>query len=159
MRNRVPTTLTLPPELIERVDRLASADERSRSFVVARALQFFCDANENPGGEVMPPGPDSAPARMCDPAAPAACAPVSLRGTVQAAEPPSTDKVQAMLDTENRARATALGETNARHAAVLDRARMLARERAESERQQRDRVAAQNAENLSRLDRPYGDER
>ena len=47
---KVPTCVTLPPTLIERVDRIAEAEERSRSFIVARALRTFCDAIE-PGAD------------------------------------------------------------------------------------------------------------
>jgi hypothetical protein len=45
---RVPVCVTLPPGLIERADRIAEADERSRSYVVTRALQTYCDSIEIP---------------------------------------------------------------------------------------------------------------
>ena len=53
MRNVAPVTLTLPPELIERASRIAEAEARSRSYVVARALQVYCDSIEIPLGATM----------------------------------------------------------------------------------------------------------
>ena len=51
---KVPTCVTLPPDLLARVDRLAEADERSRSFVVAQALKSYCDAAEFHGAGFRP---------------------------------------------------------------------------------------------------------
>ena len=50
--SRLPSThvtLRLPSELVERFDRLAAALERSRSWVMLRALQQYLEAE---GGEI-----------------------------------------------------------------------------------------------------------
>src|SRR5579859_4507023 len=45
---KIQTSVALQPDLLTRVDRIAAADARSRSYVVAQALTAFCDANERP---------------------------------------------------------------------------------------------------------------
>lgn len=65
MRNVCPITLTLPPGLISRVDGIADADGRSRSALVARVLQTFCDQIEKPAGDSLQPPPAHAGAPAC----------------------------------------------------------------------------------------------
>lgn len=43
MNTRIATTLTLPPELVARLDAAADADERSRSAMATLAIRSFLD--------------------------------------------------------------------------------------------------------------------
>jgi predicted transcriptional regulator len=69
---RVPVCVTLPPELIERADRIADQDDRSRSYVVAQALRTFCEAAETPvRGAGLCPGVADTAGLAAPPSAPA----------------------------------------------------------------------------------------
>ena len=56
---KVQTSVALPPDLLARVNAVAESAERSRSYVVSRALEAFCDALESPPSGAtsgLPPG-------------------------------------------------------------------------------------------------------
>jgi len=78
---RIPVCVTLPPDLIARADRIAEAEDRSRSYIVTTALRTFCDQIEIPGGEVMPAAADAA----ADPVAPSRVGGGTPPGTASAA--------------------------------------------------------------------------
>ncbi len=113
---RVPVCVTLPPSLIERADRLAEADERSRSFIVTRALERYCEDFElRPPGLTPPVMPEAA--RSGAPSVPG-----------------GTPFPAAAL-----------------HIGTLLRSQKIAAERAETDRQNRERVAHQNADYMNDL--------
>jgi len=57
---KVPVCVTLPPDLIARADRIADETDRSRSYIVARALSTFCDQIEYPSRGLGPAASDTA---------------------------------------------------------------------------------------------------
>jgi hypothetical protein len=122
---RVPTCVTLPPDLLARVDRIAEADERSRSFVVARALQTYCDQIEIPSAaRVSVPRPVVRVAALaCEANAPA--------GDGLDLSPPPALSYPATL-----------------HVAALRRSAAVQDERAETGRQHRERVMQNTTEAL-----------
>jgi hypothetical protein len=94
--SRIPICVTVAPTLISRVDAIAEADERSRSYVVSKALEQFCDALEpaglpNPAMAAAVPSSDAHAAASSPPGVflPLAPQPAALCGdAARAAEAP-----------------------------------------------------------------------
>jgi len=140
MRNVAPVTLTLPPELIERASRIAAAEARSRSFVVARALQVYCDANEIPPGGLADDEADLAAGARAPSGSPAAPLP---GGFLEVAPPQPAAKCGTdagrfpTSDLYSNVHVDALRRVHARHT-----------ERAEIARQHRERVLRETTESM-----------
>jgi hypothetical protein len=62
---KVPVTITIPPDQLARLDQIAADLDRSRSWVASRALGAFLAVTDNPSpnqaapGEAEPPGAGS----------------------------------------------------------------------------------------------------
>jgi len=54
------TSVTLPPDLVDRADEVADEQDRSRSNLVTRAVRRYCDAHEQRKGESGGARPGSA---------------------------------------------------------------------------------------------------
>ena len=115
---RVPVCVTLPPSLIERADRLAEADERSRSFIVTRALERYCE-----DFELRPPG----------------------------LTPPVMPEAARSAEGSSGLGGTPLSYPASLHVDAVRRVRSVATERAETDRQNCERVAHQNADYMNDL--------
>jgi hypothetical protein len=166
MRNVVPITFTLPPDLVARVDRIAEADERSRSFVAARALQTFCDANEIPPPQSCPAAGSApvAPTLAKAPAAPAACetsaalpsgSATSWAASFSPVKDTEMDNPQSAPKpppTPGLAYASALCDTLDLHADALARAQATHREKADAAERARADTAQRIAASLGCTD-------
>lgn len=123
---RVPTCVTLPPDLLARVDRIAEADERSRSFVVARALQTYCDQIEIPSAARV-----SVPRPVVRVAALACEANARAGGGLDPSPPPALSYLANL------------------HVAALRRCTAVHDDRADTARQHRERVMRESTEALT----------
>ena len=122
---RVPTCVTLPPDLLARVDRIAEADERSRSFVVARALQTYCDQIEIPSAAgVLGPAAVRVAALACE-------ANARAGGGLDPSPPPALSYLANL------------------HVAALRRCTAVHDDRADTARQHRERVMRESTEALT----------
>ena len=134
---KVVTSLTLDPALLERLDAVADATDRSRSWTAGRAIEQFLNSEASvPNGDKSP----SAPPNNHDSAQ--GC---SSLGPWRA----TSNTKDNHMDSPQPQRVDPLRHTKDLHVAVLDKAAELARTRAEDEARRRDAVRRQNAEYFS----------
>lgn len=131
---RIPTCVTLPPGLRDRMDAAATAMERPRSWIATKAIEQFLDR--------LSPDPNSL--AVSAPPADRAAALVREAGTLAAGGfeslPPAANKT---------ARRTGLGMVVSHQLGVIARTRATDQAKAEAQTAARDDVARRNAEYFS----------
>jgi CopG-like RHH_1 or ribbon-helix-helix domain, RHH_5 len=138
----VTATVTLPQELRDRLDQTAAAMERSRSWMVTKAVAQFLSQLSDSGRPLPRPNGDQSDS------APPNNNPDDRRGGLLLPRPvPLTDQ-DTHMDTPTNTRADPLRGAYGLHADTLTRAADLARQRAAEEQRQAEDTHNRNAEYL-----------
>ena len=146
--SKVTTTIMLQPDLRDRLDDAAAVLDRSRSWLAGRAIERFLSElsqdqqNSRPVGHL-----ERGSVGQC----PAENNPDGGRDGLLRSRPATPIHEDVRMDTATNTRASALSGTYALHAAHLGRIANTARDRAEAERQQRERVTRQNLDYIDNL--------